>query len=207
MRRVTVLMIALVSVCLSGPAAGAVVCARTISIDNSQYSPATAARVAQSTILVVCWDNEDGVNHTATSNRGLFDTGIIPPGMEGAGTFYGAGKYPYHCEIHAFMAGTFRVRPAVSDASITLGDSITLTVGASGVSTPSPTWDVQRRSNDGQWIQFKTATTDPSFTTEPLHSGTFRYRARTHVFGDVSGWSPARIVIVRAPSASVPMEG
>ena len=207
MRRVTVLTIAFVSLCLAAPAAGAgVACARTISIDNSQYSPSIAARVAQSTVLVVCWHNEDGVNHTATSNRGQFDTDIIPPGTEGSGTFVGAGTYPYHCEIHPFMAGSFRVRPAVSDTSIILGDSITLTVGASGLTEPSATWDVQRRRNDGQWIQFKTATTDPRFTTKPLHAGTFRYRARTHVFGDVSGWSPARIVIVRAPSASLPTE-
>jgi len=97
------------------------------------------------------------------------------------------------------MAGTLRIRPAVSDASITLGDSITLTVGASGLVKPSPTWDVKRRRNDGPWIQFKTATTDPTFTTKPLHAGTFRYRARTHVFGHVSGWSPDRIVIVSEP--------
>jgi plastocyanin len=128
MRRITVLLIALVSLCIAAPPAGAgVVCARTISIDNSQYSPEIAGKAARSTVFVVCWANEEGVNHTASSNSGLFDTDTIPPGTGGGGTFYGAGKYPYHCEIHPFMAGTF------------------------------------------------------------------------------SGWSPARIVVVRAPSANLPM--
>jgi plastocyanin len=200
MRRVTILLIGLASFGLAAPPAGAgFVCARTLSIDNFHYSPATATKVAQPDTFAVCWHNDDGVNHTATSNRGLFDTDVILPGTSAGGVFYGAGSYPYHCEIHASMAGTFRVRPAVSDASIALGDSITLTVGASGVVKPSPTWDVQRRRDDGRWIQFKTATTDPIFDTEPLHAGTFRYRARTHVFGHVSGWSPVRIVIVSEP--------
>ena len=77
-----------------------------------------------------------------------------------------------------------------------VGDTFELTVGPSGASVEAPTWDVQRRRNDGPWIQFKTGTTDPIFDVQPLRAGTFRYRARTHVFGQVSGWSPVRIVTV-----------
>ena len=86
----------------------------------------------------------------------------------------------------------------MSDASISLGDSLTLTVGPSGLIKAAPTWDVQRRRNDGPWVQFKTATTDPTVDTTPGRAGTFRYRARTHVSEYVSGWSPVRIVKVSA---------
>ena len=133
MRRITVLMIALASFGLAAPPAGAgLVCAKTISIDNLHYSPATALKVAQSDVFAVCWHNDDDVNHTATANRGFFDTDVIMPGNGAGAAFYGAGGYPYHCEIHASMEGALRIRPAVSDTSITLGDSITLTVGRPG---------------------------------------------------------------------------
>jgi len=121
---------------------------------------------------VICWHNEDGVNHTATSDSGLFDTNAIAPGAEVGSTFYGPGTYRYHCEIHPSMDGRFNVRPAASDASIPVGDTFELTVGPSGASVEAPTWDVQRRRNDGPWIQFKTATTDPIFDVQPLRAGT-----------------------------------
>ena len=197
MRRLTVLAVAFLSLSLAAPPSSAgLVCARTITIENFRYSPSPTAKTAQADLLVICWHNEDGVNHTATSDGGLFDTNAIAPGAEVGSTFYGAGTYRYHCEIHPSMDGRFNVRPAASDASIAVGDTFELTVGPSGASVEAPTWDVQRRRNDGPWIQFKTGTTDPIFDVQPLRAGTFRYRARTHVFGQVSGWSPVRIVTV-----------
>jgi hypothetical protein len=86
----------------------------------------------------------------------------------------------------------------VSDASITLGDSLALTAGPSGLIKAAPIWDIQRRRSDGPWVQFETATTDPTVDTMPGRAGTFRYRARTHVSGHVSAWSPMRIVTVSA---------
>jgi hypothetical protein len=205
MRRVTVLMI--VSLCIAAPPAGAgVVCARRISIDNSQYSPEIAGKAARSTVFVVCWANEDGVNHTASSNSGLFDTDTIPPGTGGGGTFYGAGKYPFHCENHPFMAGTFRVRPAVIDASITLGDSIHAdgrgVRGHRAIPDMGCAATTQRRAvdpvqdgNDGPLASSPSRSTRAPSDTErgPMCSG----------MSPVG--SPARIVVVRAPSANLPM--
>jgi hypothetical protein len=57
---------------------------------------------------------------------------------------------------------------------------------------------VQRRRNDGPWTSIKTGTTLASFAVKPARVGTFRFRARTHLSGDVSGWSPARVVKVTA---------
>ena len=133
MRRLTVLAIAVCSLALAAPPASAgLVCARTMTIEDFRYLPGTAAKIAQADLLVICWHNEDGVSHTATSNVGLFDTGHIAPGLEAGSTLYGAGTYRYHCEIHPSMAGKFNVRPAASDASITAGGTFTLTVGPSG---------------------------------------------------------------------------
>jgi plastocyanin len=200
MRRLTVLAIAVCSLSLSAPSASAgLVCTRTMTIENFRYVPATAAKVAQADLIVICWHNEDGVNHTATSNDGLFDTNAIAPGAETGRTLFGAGTYRYHCEIHPSMAGSFNVRPAASATSISVGGTFTLTVGPSGALIEAPTWDVQRRRNDGPWIQFKTGTTQPTFDVQPLRAGTFRYRARTNVSGQVSGWSPVRIVTVSVP--------
>jgi hypothetical protein len=54
--------------------------------------------------------DEDGANHSATSNRGVFDTGIIARG-EGGETIYGSGAYGDHCVVHPGMEGTFQIRP------------------------------------------------------------------------------------------------
>ena len=72
-----------------------------------------------------------------------------------------------------------------------------LRVGDQGTFTPAPTWDVQRRRNDGRMgHELKTGTSLASFPIVLQRTGTFRFRARTHLSGDVSGWSPARIVKV-----------
>jgi len=173
-----------------------VVCDRTIVIDTFAFSPSLAANGVRDD-LVVCWRNDDGTTHTATSNTGMFDTGPVMPGMTDNASLFGSGSYAYHCSIHAGMTGRFNVRPAVSDTSITVGRTVTLTVGDQGVLT-GVSWDVQKRRNDGPWITIRTGTTDPSFGVKPGLTGTLRYRARTHVLENVSGWSPARAVKVSA---------
>ena len=77
MRRLAVvLVIAMASLCLASPSSAGV-CERTITIEDFSYSPASMTKVARAEVFVVCWHNSDGVNHTATSNTGIFDTGII----------------------------------------------------------------------------------------------------------------------------------
>lgn len=192
---VAVLTLGLVGIAAPQSSAG-LSCDRTIAIQGSAFTPDLAKKVVQDD-LVMCWENHDGVNHTATSNSGMFDTGIIMSGVTAGETLYGAGSYAYHCQIHAFMAGTFKVRPAVSDASIVLGQQFKLTVGDQRI-LKGVSWDVQKRRNDGPWITFKTQTTDASFSVKPGRTGTFRYRARTHFLENVSGWSPVLIVLVSA---------
>jgi plastocyanin len=54
----------------------------------------------------VTWTNSDGVAHTSTSDAGVWDSGIVPPGGQFSVSFPTAGTYRYHCLIHPGMIGT-----------------------------------------------------------------------------------------------------
>jgi plastocyanin len=53
----------------------------------------------------VFWTNDDSIQHTVTSDEGLFDAGPISPGDTFENTFDSAGEFSYHCAIHPFMTG------------------------------------------------------------------------------------------------------
>ena len=54
---------------------------------------------------IVSWTNDDSIQHTVTSDEGLFDAGPISPGDTFENTFDSAGEFGYHCAIHPFMTG------------------------------------------------------------------------------------------------------
>ncbi|MGI0051936.1 MAG: cupredoxin domain-containing protein [Nitrososphaeraceae archaeon] len=54
---------------------------------------------------IVSWTNSDSIQHTVTSDEGLFDAGPISPGNTFENTFDSAGEFSYHCAIHPFMTG------------------------------------------------------------------------------------------------------
>ena len=58
----------------------------------------------------VVWANADPVNHTVTSNDGLFDSADIMPGQDFTLTLRKPGAYAYHCTNHPFMQGVVIVR-------------------------------------------------------------------------------------------------
>ena len=57
----------------------------------------------------VFWTNDDSIQHTVTSDEGLFDAGPISPGDTFENTFDSAGEFGYHCAIHPFMTGVVTV--------------------------------------------------------------------------------------------------
>jgi plastocyanin len=65
-----------------------------------------------STGTTVMWMNNDAISHTATSDTGVWDSGILGPGQSFSFTFTQAGTFPYHCAIHgvASMSGTIVVQ-------------------------------------------------------------------------------------------------
>ena len=58
----------------------------------------------------VTWKNTDNVQHSVTSDTGLFDSGLFAPGGTYSYTFNTAGTYNYHCTIHSGMTGKIIVQ-------------------------------------------------------------------------------------------------
>jgi plastocyanin len=70
----------------------------TVTMSNLSFSPS------------VTWKNNDSVQHSVTSDTGLFDSGLFNAGGSYSHTFSTAGTYNYHCSIHAGMTGKIIVQ-------------------------------------------------------------------------------------------------
>ncbi len=68
----------------------------------------------------VRWTNEGAVNHTVTSDTGLFDFDPLGPGASVEYRFDVAGTYTYHCTIHSEMTGKVIVTNQVFDIYLPL---------------------------------------------------------------------------------------
>lgn len=79
----------------------------SVQIQNYQFSPSTITVKAGDTVT---WTNQDSVEHSATSDDGSFDTGLMSQGKSGSVTFSKPGTYTYHCKIHPTMHGTVIVQ-------------------------------------------------------------------------------------------------
>lgn len=78
-----------------------------VSIQSSAFYPASQV-ISKGTI--VKWTNNDGMDHTVTSNSAVFDSGNISSTQTYSYTFNTPGSYPYHCTIHGVsMSGTITV--------------------------------------------------------------------------------------------------
>ena len=53
--------------------------------------------------------NQDGFDHTWTSDSGKWDSGHVGSGQSYSFTFTTPGTYTYHCAIHTYMTGTVNV--------------------------------------------------------------------------------------------------
>jgi plastocyanin len=79
----------------------------TVTIQNFAFDP---SNLTVKTGTTVTWTNMDGVNHTVTSDTGLFDSGELGKGGTFSFTFDKAGVYTYYCvPHHSKMQGTVTV--------------------------------------------------------------------------------------------------
>ncbi len=78
-----------------------------LEIRDFDFSPAEV-RIPRGT--TVRWVNRGQIDHTATSDTGVWDSGWLKPGQSYSRRFDQAGEYPYHCTPHPFMKGTVIVR-------------------------------------------------------------------------------------------------
>jgi plastocyanin len=196
MRRVAILTIAVLAIPLVASPAEAGGCLGSVEISDAGYTPETeTASMPSFGGPLFCWTNNGTTAHTATSNKGFFDTGQILAKDSQGEVLPGAGRYGYHCELHEGIAGVVKVRPLASTATATVGDEITLYIGTGEFKGYN--WDLQRKIGDGQWVTIRSAG-GSQVVVKPSRTGTFWYRARTRDFttDEVTGWSPARKVIV-----------
>ena len=69
----------------------------------------------------VTWTNVDTAAHTITSGStadgfdGVFDSGLVSPGVEFSHVFEEVGEYPYFCLVHPWMSGVVIVQSASAD--------------------------------------------------------------------------------------------
>ncbi len=87
--------------------------ARTVTIQNFAFAPATLTINAGDTVT---WQNADAATHSATSNvPGQFDTGFLAPGAASRPILFAqAGTFAYHCAVHETMQGSIIVLAAAT---------------------------------------------------------------------------------------------
>jgi plastocyanin len=78
-----------------------------VTIEAMKFSPAGATARPGDTIV---WTNSDLVAHTVTSEAGLFDSKLIPPGGTWKYIVKKTGAFEYKCSYHLPMSGAFTVR-------------------------------------------------------------------------------------------------
>jgi len=79
---------------------------KAVKIINFAFKPKTIT-IAKGTR--VKWTNGGSVSHTTTSNKGLWDSGVLAPGAAFGRVFRKAGTFKYHCTIHPSMTGSIVV--------------------------------------------------------------------------------------------------
>ena len=74
-----------------------VAAAKTVSIGDNFYSPATVTINVGDTVT---WQNDGAASHSATADDGSFDTGVFNGGQSRSETFSSAGTISYFCTVH-----------------------------------------------------------------------------------------------------------
>ena len=77
-----------------------------VEIEDFSYIP---SRLNINVGDMVEWRNRDAVSHTATSDDGIWDSGLLAEDETFTYTFTLEGVYPYHCSPHPWMVDTIVV--------------------------------------------------------------------------------------------------
>lgn len=77
------------------------------TLTTTAYNPNPLAITAGTTVT---WTNSDSTPHTAVSDNGTFNSGIINGGANYSFTFQNKGTFTYHCSLHPNMVGTINVQ-------------------------------------------------------------------------------------------------
>ncbi len=77
-----------------------------VEIKDFAFNPATITVQKGTTVT---WIQKDSTRHTATSDEGIFDSGLLSLDQSWSYTFNEAGTFKYHCTPHPNMKGTIVV--------------------------------------------------------------------------------------------------
>ena len=77
-----------------------------VNIKNFEFQPSDLTISPGTTIT---WYNQDKIDHTITSDTGLFDSGVVNPGKKFSFKFDNPGNYKYSSSIHPNMRGEITV--------------------------------------------------------------------------------------------------
>jgi plastocyanin len=83
-----------------------------VKIFRLAYYPNTLDVTAGDSVRFNNIDGKNGVPHSATSDTGLFDTGVFYGSSRTISAPSTPGTYAYHCVIHPFMHGFLLVHAA-----------------------------------------------------------------------------------------------
>lgn len=83
-----------------------------VSIAFAAYAPPVLEALVGEPVT---WTNDSVRAHTVTADDGSFDSGRLIGGDHFTHAFAAEGEVPYHCEIHAGMAGTVDVHALLLD--------------------------------------------------------------------------------------------
>jgi plastocyanin len=151
----------------------------------------------------VKWTNTSsgGIQHTATSNTGFFNTGSVSPNQSSTKVFNYGGSFPYYCIFHGSpgqgMHGTINVPDKwLNTGTQHVGDVQRIRVAA--VAAPNGlAYDVQMKGpGDAAFHTYKSKAKTAVVKFTPADAGEYLFRSRVHRLSNnkTSGFSPSAAV-------------
>ncbi len=149
---------------------------RSVTMPGKFFEPPTVTALVGDTVT---WSNSDVFAHDVEALDASFDSGSMAPGAKFSVRFDRAGRVPYRCTIHPFMAGTIEVYafelrgPAVATA--VRRRAVLRGTAPGGVRTVT----IEQRRRDGSYAAVATAAVAPggSFRAAVVPTGPAVYRA------------------------------
>ena len=153
-----------------------------MNIVNFAFSPNTATINVNDTVTWT-WV---GSPHSATSDTGLWDSGVFSAGHTFTRAFMSTGSFPFHCTVHPFMTGTITVQSA------NVPPTVALTTPANGSVFAAPasfTLTAKASDSDGSVtnVQFlQGATVLGNSITPPYSASVSNLPAGSYTFSAVA---------------------
>jgi plastocyanin len=108
----------------------------------------------------VKWTWTGSIQHSTTSNTGLWDSGLRGKGATFTNAFNTAGTFPYHCTLHAGQVGTVTVKAAaLTPTTVTISSPGWVSATAfqfAYTATPGLQYIVQRSPDLLSWTPINT---------------------------------------------------